>query len=95
MIDAIQVMYKRKIIIKTKDSSKGSSLEDSSMMLLSMCMRVLLTFFRAKVKNNNRMTDISHALALLHTVDDNLKGTLQNHQDGRLGVTIRHVKSLL
>ena len=48
-----------------------------------------------RVKNNNRMTDISHALALLHTVDDNLKGTLQNHQDGRLGVTIRHVKSLL
>ena len=65
------------------------------MMLLSMCIRVLLTFCRAKLKNNNRMNDISHALALLHTVDDNLKGTLQNHQDDRLGVTIRLVESLL
>ena len=68
--------------------SRGSP-GDSSMMPLSMCIRVLLTFRRAKLKHNNRVNDISHALALLHTVDDNLQGTLQDRKDDRLGVSMR------
>ena len=59
------------------------------MMPLSMYIRVLITFRRAKLKNNNRVNDISHALALLYTVDDNLQGTLQDRKDDRLEVTMR------
>ena len=65
------------------------------MMPLSICVRVLLTFLRAPLKNKNEVMVISHALAQLHAVDDNLQGTLQDHQDDRLGVPIRLVESLL
>ena len=74
--------------------SRGSP-DNSSMMLLSMYIRELLTFRRTKLKNNNRVNDISHALALMHTVEDNLQGTVQNHRNDRVGMTIQHVESLL
>ena len=45
-----------------------------------------LTCLWTTLKNNNQVIDISHALAQLHAVDDNLQGTLKNHQDDRIGV---------
>ena len=59
------------------------------MMPLSMYIRVLLTFRRAKVKNNNRVHEISHALTPVYTVDDDLQDTLQDRKDDSLEVTMR------
>ena len=75
-------------------SYQGAAPGDSTMMPLCICVRVLLTFLRAPLKNKNEVMVISHALAQLHAVDDNLKGTLQDHQDERLGVPTRLVESL-